>query len=120
MLVRRPYRQKRAHEGRATSLDTTSAQDDGARSPLAHYVSEADLSRHTHSARHDDVAHREEVVAVEHALDAMPDDVRDVCRRVMGGSIASVARDLGTSRHRIREMLLAARPYLEQAGFGGN
>jgi hypothetical protein len=37
---------------------------------------------------------------------------------VMGGSITSAARDLGNTRRRVREMLQAARPYLEQSGFG--
>ena len=118
MILRRPYRQKRASGSRAISLDATKVSLDGdAKRPLAQLVSDADLSRRTSAPRHDDAAIREDAVAIEHALSAMPEEIRDVCRRVMGGSIASAARDLRTSRHCIRDLLRAAQPYLERSGF---
>jgi len=121
MIVRRQHRQKRAQGCRAISLDATKiALNSGSKKPLSQHVSEADLSRRTGSTRHDDIAHRENVAAIEHALLAMPEDLRDLCRLVMGGSIASAARDMGNTRRRVRETLQAARPYLEQSGLGTN
>jgi transposase-like protein len=35
----------------------------------------------------------------------------------MGGTVASVARDLGVSRRQVRKTVAAARPFLERAGF---
>jgi transposase-like protein len=34
----------------------------------------------------------------------------------MTGTVASVARELGISRHQVRQALEEARPYFEQAG----
>jgi transposase-like protein len=50
----------------------------------------------------------------------MPDEVREVCRRMMGGTISSVARDLGISRRQVRKAISCARPFLERAGFDKN
>ena len=120
MIVRRPYRRKRAPGSRVLSLDATSVSVSGdVKKPLAQYVSVLDLSQRIGAVPRDEAAHREDAEAIDHALNAMPEHVRDVCRRVMGGSIASASSELGTSRHCIREMLQAARPYLEQAGFNG-
>lgn len=118
MIVRRPHRRKRAQGNHALSLDATAASmhGDGKR-PLARDVSVSDLSRRTGTVPQDAVAQHEDAEAMDHALRAMPQHMRDVCRRVMGGSIASAARELGTSRHRIRDVLRAARPYLERSGF---
>lgn len=119
MMVRGPYRQKRAAGRRAISLERAKVALSGdVKKPLAQYISEADLSRRTGAAQHDELAARANAAALDHAFSMMPPEASDACRRVMGGSIASAARDLGTNRHRIRELLQVARPYLEQSGFG--
>ena len=117
MVVRRPYRQKRAPGERALSLDGTmvAANGEGKR-PLSELISDADLSRRTGAIGNDEFARNDDAEAFARAMDAMPGDVRDVCRQVMGGSISSAARDLGMSRRQIREALQAARPYFEQTG----
>jgi RNA polymerase sigma factor (sigma-70 family) len=118
MILRRPYRQKRAPGQRALSLERTKVAISGeVKKPLAHFISDIDLSRRTGATRSDVTTHHDDTGAFAHAVDAMPDDVRDVCRQVMGGSISSAARELGMSRHQVREALKAARPYFERAGF---
>ncbi len=121
MIVRHPYRQKRAAGRKALSLERTKLATGGeVKKPLTHLISDADLSRRTGVTRSDETACHDDAKAFIHAADAMPDDVRDVCRHVMGGSISSAARELGMSRRQIREALQAARPYFERAGFNGS
>ncbi len=118
MILRRPYRQKRAAGEKALSLDSTKVAIDGeSRKPLSQFVSDADLARRTGAAGNEDDARRDDRKAVAHALDAMPDNVRQVCRQVMGGNISTAARCLGMSRRQVRAALQAARPYFELAGF---
>ena len=120
MILRRPYRQKRSPGQKAVSLDRTKVAMDGeAKRPLSQLISVADLARRTGATRSDEAARHDDAEAFAHAVDAMPDDVRDVCRQVMGGSISSAARELGISRRQIREALQAARPYFERAGLNG-
>ena len=120
MILRRPYRQKRAQGRRALSLDRTRVAVSGeVKKPLAHFISDADLARRIGATRSDETARHDDAKAFDHAVIAMPDDVRDVCRQVMGGSISSAARELGMSRRQVREALQAARPYFERAGFNG-
>lgn len=119
MIVRRRSRLKRAPGNGVVSLDATKTSPSGeSKRPRAESVSQEDLSRRTGAVSGDDAAAREDTEAVAHALRAMPEEVRDVCRRVMGGSISSAARDLGMSRQKIREVLQTARPYIERAGLG--
>lgn len=118
MILRRPYRQKRAPGQTALSLNgvTMSANGEG-EEPLANLISDADLARRTGAAESDEIAQHDDAEAFAYAIDAMPDDVRDVCRQVTGGSISSAARELGITRHQVRAALGAARPYFERAGF---
>jgi RNA polymerase sigma-70 factor, ECF subfamily len=118
MIVRGRHRQKRAAGNRAVSLDQPKTSvSGGAKLPLLHRISDADLSRRIGIVPGNGTISRQDAQAVATALDNMPDDTRDVCRHVMGGNISSAARDLGRSRRQIREALLAARPYFERAGF---
>ena len=118
MILRERNRQKRANGFRAASLGGTISQKGGRPEPLSATLGEADRCRHTGRVPNDDVARKERGDAVDHALEAMPGDLRDICRRVMGGSIASAARELQTSRRQIRNALAESRPWLERAGFG--
>ena len=118
MILRERRRQKRANGFRAASLSGTIAQKSGRSESLGATLGEADRCRHTGSVPNDDMARRERDDAVDHALGGMPEHLRDVCRRVMGGSISSAARELGTSRRQIRNALAESRLWLERAGFG--
>jgi len=115
MILRDRQRQKRANGFQTVSLDVTPSDGHG-NEPLAAKVSQDDLARRLGIEPADEAELRETAEAVASALAKMPDELRDVCRRVMGGSISSAADDLETSRRQIRNALAAARPFFEQAG----
>jgi RNA polymerase sigma-70 factor (ECF subfamily) len=115
MVLRDRQRQKRSNGFQAMSLDRTPADGHG-NEPLSAKVSEDDLARRVGTEPADETDRRETAEAVASALAKLPDELRDVCRRVMGGSISSAAQDLETSRRQIRNALAAARPFFEQAG----
>jgi len=115
MILRDRQRQKRANGFQTVSLDDSPADSHG-NETLSAKVSEDDLARRVGTEPTDETDRRETAEAVASALSMMPDELRDVCRRVMGGSISSAADDLETSRRQIRNALAAARPYFEQAG----
>ncbi len=118
MVVRHTYRQKRALGRKALSIERTSVKDNGdGKCRLADCLSNDDLSRRTYAFPTDEIARLDDIDAVTQALDNMPEEIRMVCRHVMGGTISSAARDLGVSRHQIRTALQSARPYLERVGF---
>ena len=119
MIVRRPYRQKRVLDRKAVSLDGIKVVTGDGRQALADSISDADLSRRTGVTRRGKTACHDAADAFAHTIGAMPDDVRDVCRQVMGGTISSAARQLGRSRRQVRKALQAARPYFERAGLDG-
>jgi RNA polymerase sigma-70 factor (ECF subfamily) len=118
MILRDRSRKKRAAGFRAQSLDSP-----GLGSPttetLSARVSAADVARRTGVVARDEISIHEDAEAVRHALALMPGDVREVCRLLMGGgTVSSVARNLGVSRRQVRKSLASARPFLERAGFG--
>jgi RNA polymerase sigma-70 factor (ECF subfamily) len=117
MLLRARQRHKRGNGFRTQSLDSVRAPRSETPEPLAAAVSADDLARRTGAEQHDETMRREDAEAVEHALAQMPEEMRDLCRRLMGGTVASVARDLGVSRRQVRKTVAAARPFFEQAGF---
>lgn len=117
MILRDRRRQKRANGFHAQSLDAPAAGQEGECQSLGAGLSDADRARHRGACPTDEATLREDEEAIEHAFRQMPQPLRDVCRRVMGGSISSAARELGTSRRQIRNALAEARPYFERAGF---
>lgn len=114
MILRDRRRQKRA-TGFQVSLDAAPT-DGNCREPLLARVSEDDLARRVGVQRTDEVERRETNEAVQSALANMPDEVSDTCRRVMGGTVSSAARELEESRRQVRNSLASARPFFEEAG----
>ncbi len=118
MILRRPYRWNRLSGQKALSLERTKVAISGdVKKPLAHFISDADLSRRTGTVQVDEDSLRDDAHAFSHAMDSLPDRVRDVCRHVMDGGIAPAARRLGVSRRKIRKAIQTARPHFERAGF---
>jgi RNA polymerase sigma factor (sigma-70 family) len=115
MVLRDRDRQKRGNGHRTVSLDATTA-DSGRKTSLAETIADGAQIRRLGRERRDDAADREQREAVESGLAAMPPEVSDVCRRVMGGSISSAADELGTTRRQVRNVLAEARPFVEDAG----
>jgi RNA polymerase sigma-70 factor, ECF subfamily len=117
-LLRARQRRKRGNGRHICSLDHLHTLGTDNPEPLSTTVSADDLARRTGIAPHDEAARCEDAEAVAHALAQMPVEVRDLCRRLMGGTtISSLARDLGVSRHQVRRMAASAKPFLEQSGF---
>jgi RNA polymerase sigma-70 factor (ECF subfamily) len=118
MILRNRRRLKRAKGFQTRSLDGDASTARQKAEPLSATISEDDLARRIGAEHRDETARCEGVQAVHDALALMPDKLRNVCRRLMGGTISSVARDLGTSRRQVRKAIAAARPFFERAGFG--
>jgi RNA polymerase sigma-70 factor (ECF subfamily) len=116
-LVRACQRRKRGNGLMLQSLDGELEPASGTSEPLATAISVDDLARRTGAVPRDETLVREDAEAVEHALAQMPEEMRDLCRRLMGGTVASVARELGVSRRQVRKIIRAARPFFERAGF---
>ena len=117
MVLRDRRRKKRANDFRTCSVDAAPDQNGGSPEPLRASLGESDRCRRIGTVSEDDVRRHDEADAVEHVLGVIPDHLREVCRLVMGGSIASAASELETSRRQIRKALADARPYFERAGF---
>lgn len=120
MILRERRRLKRVAGLRAQSLDrVVPAEDEGDEScALRDLLSDDDRGRRLGTVSADPTTQRLDHEAFEHGLDSLPEHLRDVCRRVMGGSVLSASRELGISRRQVRNSLAEARPYFERAGFG--
>jgi hypothetical protein len=114
-LIRAKNRDKRLVGVVSVSLNTSGRKSE--RADWAALLTPDDQGRRTGSVPVDERRRREDAEAVGRALSHMTGELRDLCRRIMGGSIAAVARDRGVSRRQIRKSLAEARPYLERAGF---
>lgn len=118
MILRDRSRQKRADGFHTQSIDVPLQSCGASLTAAGSDVSVEDRCRYRGAASVNELQCVVDRDAAEHALDEMPTALRDVCRRVMGGSISSAARQLGRSRRQIRNALSKARVYFERAGFG--
>ena len=84
--------------------------------PLSDTVSREDVARRLGTQSEDPIARLDQTEAIESVLARMPERLRDICLRLMTDTVASVARQLGVSRHQVRKAVERARPYFEQAG----
>jgi RNA polymerase sigma factor (sigma-70 family) len=119
MILRSRRQQKRAAGFHARSINASAACDKQP-SSLSDSLTMSDLGRRNGIEAADDNSQCIDNEAVHHALAQMPEELRDICRRLMGGTISSVARDLAITRRQVRNAISAARPFLERAGFGTN
>lgn len=115
MILRDRERQKRGNGHRTVSLEARPSED-RTQPTLAGTITEGDQCRRLGVERRDEGADRERAEAVAAARAAMPPEVSDVCRRVMGGSISSAADELATSRRQIRNALDQAKTFIVDAG----
>ncbi|MEX0718358.1 MAG: sigma-70 family RNA polymerase sigma factor [Planctomycetaceae bacterium] len=115
MLLRERRRRMRAAGLRAQSLDQPAR---GCSLPLAERLEDEDRCRRLGTVPEESVEAWIDAGAFAHAMASAPVHLRDVLRRVMGGSVVSAARELGVSRRQIRNALAQAREHFERAGFG--
>jgi RNA polymerase sigma-70 factor (ECF subfamily) len=117
MILRHRRRQKRGAGRTPRSLDESVAGADQ-NPPRREQLTIHDLERRTANSTRDLVHDSEVRGAVSIALDRMPGHLLDVCLRLMQGSPASVARDLGVCRRRLRNLMGEIERYLRDAGLG--
>ena len=117
VILRNRQRLKRNTGGPVVSLDD-SGNDPTRPSSMAHGLSPEHLARRTGQEPRDPVAEQETTEAVEFALAQMPDDLREIARRLMSGTVYSVSQEMNISRRAVRKAVLGIRALLERAGFG--
>ncbi len=117
MMLRDRRRQKRAAGFAAQSLERTFVAQDHGITSLRDALGFADLGRRL--GKGDEETRRSElVVAVNQVLESLPPDLQNICRRLISGSLAEVARELEMSRHRLRHAIERIRKHFETAGLG--
>jgi RNA polymerase sigma factor (sigma-70 family) len=117
VILRNRQRLKRNTGGPVVSLD------DGGNDPtrpnsMAHGLSPEHLVRRTGYEPRDLDADRETAEAVEAAIAQMPDDLQEIARGLMSGTVNAVSQEMNISRRAVRKAALAIREFLERAGFG--
>ncbi|MGB4273904.1 MAG: sigma-70 family RNA polymerase sigma factor [Bacillota bacterium] len=116
MLLRSRNRRKRGHGISPLSLENDYTPPGEGLKPLSDTVSREDVARRLGTQSEDPIARLDQTEAIESVLARMPERLRDICLRLMTSTLASVARQLGVSRHQVRKAVERARPYFEQAG----
>ena len=116
VLLRSRKRRKRGNGMQPLSLESDFTTTGEGLKPLSDTISSEDVARRLGTQSVDPMARLEETEAVESALARMPERLRYICRRLMTGTVASVARELDISRHQVRKAVDEVRPYLEEAG----
>lgn len=120
MLMRGRSRLKRAPAPGATlqSLAVMVEVPGEPPTPLWQALLPEDLERRTGATSVSPAVIAENAEAVAHAMRSLSPEQQEICRRLMDGTVTSVARDLGVSRRKLRAALVAIREQLERAGFG--
>ena len=114
MMLRDRRRQKRAAGFAAQSLEQTYVRQDQGIASLRDVLRPSDLGRRTGTG---DEEHRAKtVLAVIEAVRSLPPDLQDLCRRLIDGTAASAARELGISRRQVRNAIERLRRHFEAAG----
>jgi RNA polymerase sigma-70 factor (ECF subfamily) len=112
MILRDRRRLKRAAGFTAVSLESTTVIIDGRPVYLTEAVGDVDLTRVTLAKRHgpDPAADLAEL------LDGLPPELVDVAYRLQDGTVASVARDMGTSRRQVYAAMARIRQHFQDTG----
>jgi len=117
MLLRDRHRQKRAAGFAAQSLEGTRAGSDQGVESLRDGLVEADFRRRIGTAANDQ-DRAELIAAVGQAVQSLPSEDQEICRRLIEEPSAAVARDLGISRRQVRNAIDRIRKQFESAGLG--
>jgi RNA polymerase sigma-70 factor, ECF subfamily len=117
MLLRDRRRLKRAAGFAAQSLERTFVEQDQGMTSLREAIGALDLGRRT-GADSEEGRRAEAVTDFVEVFQAMPPDLQDLCQRLIDGSEASVARDLGISSRQVRQALERIRNHFRAAGLG--
>lgn len=116
MMLRDRSRQKRAAGFKALSLEGTDVVQGHGIASLRDLLRPSDLGRRTGMG--DEERRAETVAAVNDALQSLPPDLQDLCSRLINGTTASAARDMGISRRQVRNAIERVRRHFEASGLG--
>lgn len=116
MILRDRRRLKRAAGFTAVSLESTTVIVDGKPVYLTEAIGDADLERVTLSKRHSPAPEAE----LAEVLDGLAPELVDVAHRLQDGTVASVARDLTTSRRQVYGAMARIRQHFEDTGLAGD
>ncbi|TWT40192.1 hypothetical protein KOR42_49340 [Thalassoglobus neptunius] len=120
MILRERRTRRRTNSTPVESIDLPICCEEDLESTLADCLHAGDRVRHRGAFSRDEQLLDETREAVEQALQNTPTGVRDVCRRVMGGSILGTSKALGISRRQVRKRLAEAKEAFENSGFGNS
>jgi len=115
MMLRDRRRLKRAPGFSAQSIEQTGARPDEPVDTLRDALTEADLRRRLGTAV-DDHNRSEAIAAVLEAFQSLPSDLQDLCHRLIAGSEAATAREMGISRRQLRKAIERIRVHFESTG----
>ena len=120
MILRERWRQKRVpdHGAEIQSLETTVDVPDEPPVALWATISVADIERRTGATSKLDAEVHDEAEALDHAMQSLSEEDRELCERLKVGSQSSVARDLEISRRKLRTLISNLRPHFERSGLG--
>ena len=117
MEIRKRGRLKRAAGYHAASLeDTFPPDEDEGEATLGEFVSESDLRRRCGGFVHDPRADSGLSVDVAGAMAGLTPRQREIAKRLVEAKEATIAREMGISRRRVRSDVLAIRKHFRQAG----
>ena len=118
MILRERWRQKRVpdHGAEIQSLETMVDVPDEPPVALWATISVADIERRTGATSKSDVEVYDETEALDHAMQSLSEEDRELCERLKVGSRASVARDLQISRRKLGTLISNLRQQFEQSG----
>ncbi|MCZ2341672.1 MAG: sigma-70 family RNA polymerase sigma factor [Bacteroidales bacterium] len=114
-LVRSRERLKRGVCGPVVTLDGDGTDKSWSK-PLGSGISPAHLYRRIGIAPRADTEVREIVEAVRTVLKSLPSDLREICERLIEGTVHSVAGEMNVSRRAVRNACRAIQAILEKAG----
>lgn len=112
MILRDGGRLKRGPGVKTRSLERTRVRAVEGITSLRDAIGPDDLGRRTGCAGHG----QDPTDAVHKAVRGLPPELRRVCERIMDGTPASAARDLGISRRQVRSAMEKIRSHFESAG----
>lgn len=115
-MLRDRKRLKRAGAARTVSINQTKADGDET-ATLAELLSAIDGARSSGTRAAEDA---ELIGDVLEAFRMLPPEHQEVCRMLIDGTEASVARDMGISRRQMRKAMARIRNQFEAAGFGSS
>jgi RNA polymerase sigma factor (sigma-70 family) len=99
------------------SLESTMQEIEGDSISMRQTIHPDDLSRRTGFYPVSETARKEDAEAINHAMEPLSPEMKEICCSLMHGSAHAAAREMNMSRRQIRRALRILHCYFEEAGF---